>query len=203
MVYKNRDSDFFESLYIRKESIAVLKAMKNFPYKAFCFSLKVTDDYYLNIQKMVTNCILNLLLTDEIIDLFLKQNDGRDYRRLIDQLIQINLLIRKGGEEMTNLMKHRIMNAKECGQNVAHEMVKNKSVNKIKTYQQKLTSAIVFKDYDRVCQILLQLSNYSEIPFDFAYALFEDFEGNKDIAYTFINALRLESDSDKKKDGGK
>ena len=71
----------------------------------------------------------------------------------------------------------------------AKEVVKKLPENKRESYRQKLTSAIVFKDYDRCCQILLQLSNYSEVTFDFAYSLFEDFEANKDVVYTFINAL--------------
>ncbi len=61
--------------------------------------------------------------------------------------------------------------------------------NKYKAYRQKLTSAVVFKDYDRCCQILLRLSIYSGVTFDFVYDLFEDFEKNKDVIYTFINAL--------------
>ena len=61
--------------------------------------------------------------------------------------------------------------------------------NKLDSYRQKLTSSIIFKDYDRVCQILLQLSNYSGVEFNFVYDLFDDFEENKDLAYTFINAL--------------
>ena len=61
--------------------------------------------------------------------------------------------------------------------------------NKLDSYKQKLTSSIIFKDYDRVCQILLQLSGYSDVYFSFADELFMDFEKNKDIAYTFINAL--------------
>jgi len=61
--------------------------------------------------------------------------------------------------------------------------------NKLDSYKQKLTSSIIFKDYDRVCQILLQLSNYSGVEFNFVYDLFDDFEENKDLVYTFINAL--------------
>ena len=71
----------------------------------------------------------------------------------------------------------------------AKEVAKKLPENKRESYRQKLTSAIVFKDYDRCCQILLQLSNYSDVSFDFAFDLFENFEENKDIAYTFINAL--------------
>lgn len=67
-------------------------------------------------------------------------------------------------------------------------------INKLDSYRQKLTSSIIFKDYDRVCQILLQLSNYSGIEFNFVYDLFDDFESNKDLAYTFINALSKSSE---------
>lgn len=61
--------------------------------------------------------------------------------------------------------------------------------NKLESYRQKLISSIIFKDYDRVCQILLQLSQYSDTYFSFADDLFIDFEENKDIAYMFINSL--------------
>lgn len=131
----------------------------------------------MNIQKKVMDCILNLIRTDELIELFLK----KDSEYLVSQFIRINQLICGGGEEMNKSMKV----AYAC----AKEVVKKLPENKRESYRQKLTSAIVFKDYDRCCQILLQLSNYSEVTFDFAYSLFEDFEANKDVVYTFINAL--------------
>ncbi|WP_286946672.1 type I CRISPR-associated protein Cas8a1/Csx8 [Acetobacterium sp. UBA5834] len=195
VIYKNRERDFFETLYIRKESMKILKTMGKIDfinYKSFCFSLKINDNYYIDIQEKVTNCILNLILTDELIELFLKQKNGNDY--LISQFIEINWLIRRGGE----MMKKKMSGAYAC----AKEVVKKIPTNKIESYRQKLTSAIVFKDYDRVCQILLQLSNYSDVSFNFAYDLFEDFENNKDIAYTFINALRNETDYKTKNEGG-
>jgi len=70
--------------------------------------------------------------------------------------------------------------------------------NKISSYRQKLISSIIFKDYDRVCQILLQLSNYSAVEFNFVYDLFEDFEENKDVIYTFVNALNKNQNEDYK-----
>ena len=42
---------------------------------------------------------------------------------------------------------------------------------------------------DQFQKILINLSNYAEVPCGFAYDLFEDFEGNKEIAYTFVNSL--------------
>lgn len=175
VIVKNRENAFFETLYIRKESIDILRKLK--VYEPFCFSLKINDNYYMNIQKKVMDCILNLIRTDELIELFLK----KDSEYLVSQFIRINQLICGGGEEMNKSMKV----AYAC----AKEVVKKLPENKRESYRQKLTSAIVFKDYDRCCQILLQLSNYSEVTFDFAYSLFEDFEANKDVVYTFINAL--------------
>lgn len=175
VIVKNRDNSFFETLYIRKESIDILRELN--VYEPFCFSLKVNDNFYINIQKEVTDCIINLIRTDELIELFLKQNS----EFLVSLLIKINMLICGGEERMKQSMKV----AYGCARKVAETLPDNKR----ESYRQKLISAIIFKDYDRCCQVMLQLSNYADMPFDFAYDLFEDFEKNKDVAYTFINAL--------------
>lgn len=175
VIVKNHENAFFETLYIRKNSIDVLKELK--VYEPFCFSLKINDKYYMNIQKEVMNCILNLVRTDALIELFLKQNS--EY--LVSLFIRVNRLICGGGKEVNQSMKR----AYACAKKVAEELPENK----VKSYRQKLISTVIFKDYDRCCQILLQLSNYTDTKFDFVYDLFEDFESNKDVVYTFINAL--------------
>ncbi|GEQ21837.1 type I CRISPR-associated protein Cas8a1/Csx8 [Clostridium butyricum] len=183
VIFKDRDKGYFENLYLRKESIDIFKKLKDegIDYKTFCFSQKITDKYYLNVQKEVTDSILNNILLDNLIELFLKKK--RDF--LVAQLIKINGLIR-GDKDM----KQKLKGAFACAKQVA-KVIEN---NKIDSYRQKLTSSIIFKDYDRVCQILLQLSNYSGIEFGFVYDLFDDFEDNKDLAYTFINALSKNTD---------
>lgn len=184
VIVKSRELAFFETVFIRKESIRILKSIK--VYDPFCFAIKINDNYYINVERKVIDSILNLVRTDEVIEILLKQN--KDERRknseyIVSQLIKINELIEGdgGAERMRQPMKV----AYAC----AKEIVKRLPDNKRESYRQKLTSAVVFKDYDRCCQILLQLSNYADVPFDFAFDLFENFEENKDIAYTFINAL--------------
>ena len=54
---------------------------------------------------------------------------------------------------------------------------------------QQLTSTLILKDYTGYLNILVQLANYADMIFDFAFDLFEDFEKNMDIAYAFVNAL--------------
>lgn len=185
IIYKHRDKDYFETLYMRKESIDILKKFneKNINYSDFCFSYKVKDQYYINVQNEVTDSILNNIVLDELIETFLKEKN-KEY--IISQLIKVNLLIR--GE---NGMNDRLKGAYASAKKVAEKL----ESNKLESYRQKLTSSIIFKDYDRVCQILLQLSNYSGIEFGFIYPLFDEFEENKDLAYTFINALTKKSEN--------
>ena len=180
VIVKDRDKDYFETLYIRKQSIDILKKIneRKIDYNSLCFSYKINDNYYINIYKKVMECILNNTLLDDVIDLLLKEK--KNYYTVY-QLININDLIR--GEKIMDDKIRKIIHA--CANEVRNKIPENK----LESYRQKLTSSIIFKDYDRVCQILLQLSGYSDVYFSFADELFMDFEKNKDIAYTFINAL--------------
>lgn len=175
-IVKNREDSYFQSLFIRKEAIQILKSIGDL--KAFSISYKVNDNYYINIQSEVINCVLNQLITDGLIELLLKSE--RNYQYIISRLISVNLKI-KGVDSVTEGMK----GAYACAKKVTEKIEKNK----VSAYKKKLISAIVAEDYGKVCDILLQLSSYSEISFGFAYDLFEDFEKNKELVYTFINAL--------------
>ena len=180
VIVKDRDKDYFETLYIRKQSIDILKKIneRKIDYNSLCFSYKINDNYYIDIYKKVMECILNNTLLDDVIDLLLKEK--KNYYTVY-QLININDLIR--GEKIMDDKIRKIIHA--CANEVRNKIPENK----LESYRQKLTSSIIFKDYDRVCQILLQLSGYSDVYFSFADELFMDFEKNKDIAYTVINAL--------------
>lgn len=187
VIVKSIDKDFFETLYIRKKSIDILHeiAKNNVDYEALNISFKVTTDFYRNIQREVMDNILNNIYLDDLIELFLKEK--RAY--IVSQLIKINVFMR--GERD---MKDKLKGAYACAKQVAGQL----ESNKIESYRQKLTSAVIFKDYDRACQILLQLSNYSSIEFGFVYDLFDSFEDNKDLIYTFINALSKDTGKSKK-----
>ena len=88
------------------------------------------------------------------------------------------------------------MNAKS----VVEYFKKNTAENKIKSYRQKLTSAIVARDYDRFIEIMLQLSSYTQMAFPFLHKLISDFEVNKNLAYAFVNRL-LDNNIDKEMKG--
>jgi CRISPR-associated protein Cst1 len=183
VITKDRDKDYFETIYIRKDAIKIFAAIEE--YKAIKMRYKVSDNYYINLEREVTDNILNNIKLDNLIEMLLKSKSNYSYN--IKTLIKINTLI-YGGNKMDKQMKSAYASAKKVMGKIPE--------NKVNSYKQKLISAITFKDYERFCEVLLQLSSYSEVVFDFAYDLFENFDGNKNIAYTFINALNVQTNKD-------
>ena len=173
---KNNGKNIF--FYIRKESINILKKFpKHLDYRALDYNIKINEDYYINVSEKVLSAVLNEALLDDLIELLIKNH--KSY--IAKQIIRVNWLIKKGDEEMNKDMKGAYACAKKVNETI--------EANKVESYKQKLLNSIIFNDKDRTCQILMQLSAYSKVNFDFAYSIFEDFDKNKEIVYTFINAL--------------
>lgn len=186
VIIKDRNKDYFETLYIRKSAINIIKNIGE--TKGIRIKYKISENYYVNLEEEVVSSILNNLVLDKLIELLLKDKDNR-YGYSVWKLIDINKMLYGGGKDMDDKMK----GAYAC----AKQVVKSIDKNKVTSYRQKLINAIVFKDYDGFCKILLQLTQYSGVTFSFAFDLFEDFEKNKNLAYTFVNAL-----GNNEKDGG-
>lgn len=187
IIVKKPEHAYFETLYLRKESLEILKNMKSY-YKAFCFSIKISDDYWINILNEVFDAVVNFTLLDNLINKLLKDSREGGNSYAISKLLKVNVEIKKGDEKMKNTMKA----AFACAKQIVDKKDGNKprvSDTKLKSYCTKLINAIILDDYDQFQKILINLSNYAEVPCGFAYDLFEDFEGNKEIAYTFVNSL--------------
>lgn len=90
---------------------------------------------------------------------------------------------------MSDNQKLNIKSARAAGYHASQWFMDNNSENKLKSYKQKLISSIVAHDYDRMNEILLNLSSYTNKELTFAYQLFEDPENNIGLAYAFANAL--------------
>lgn len=199
VILKDVEKDYFETLFIRKECIRIFKQIKKF--EMFCFSYKINENYYLNVQRKVTESIMNSAVLDELIEMFLKDESKTKqfgkFQNLNTELLKLNQWIRSSYMHIENEKKEERCEQVNQSMKIAYasagQVVKTlesrNQINKITSYRTKLTSAIVFKDYKRFCDILMQLANYCDVQFTFAYDLFEDFEGNKDLAYAFINAL--------------
>ena len=187
IIVKKPERAYFETLYLRKESLEILKNMKSY-YKAFCFSIKISDDYWINILNEVFDAVVKFNLLDKLINKLLKDSREGGNSYAISKLLKVNVEIKKGDEKMKNTMKA----AFACAKQIVDKKDGNKprvSDTKLKSYCTKLINAIILDDYDQFQKILINLSNYAEVPCGFAYDLFEDFEGNKEIAYTFVNSL--------------
>lgn len=187
IIVKKPERAYFETLYLRKESLEILKNMKSY-YKAFCFSIKISDDYWINILNEVFDAVVNFTLLDDLINKLLKDSREGGNSYVISKLLKVNVEIKKGDEKMKNTMKA----AFACAKQIVDKKDGNKprvSDTKLKSYCTKLINAIILDDYAQFQKILINLSNYAEVPCGFAYDLFEDFEGNKEIAYTFVNSL--------------
>lgn len=189
IITKDMEKEYYESLYLRKNAIKIFENINETTVNIISSSCKlerfrgnvigesVNNDGYISIQSIVVNSIINNIKLDDLIDVLLKE---KTKQYLISQLITINL-----GGKMTEEQKKALASALAIKKKLLAE---NKS-NKLRSYEQRFISAITLKDYDRVKELLLHLSAYTQLRIDFAMELFEDFEGNKDLAYTFINGL--------------
>lgn len=206
VISKNRDNDYFESLYVRDHSIEIFELMSKKQIKISGL-FKVNDKFYIDLEKEVINGVLNLTNFDDLILKLLKHDRG------VKDLIKANRLIYKTIIDMEDrgkvMEKQRNKHINELG---GKEMSKNynnaigcgiavkksiKEKNKIRSYKNKLITAISFKDYNQFNLTLMKLSDYSGVGFAFAIDLFKDFEGNINLAYTFINALNEYSEEGK------
>lgn len=186
VIHKNREDSFFETLFVRKQSIEILKKMGSNDYKCFCFVYKMGENYYLDIQKEVVDAILNMTNVTELIKILLcddNSNEGYNYCSIINKLINVNVLISRRDDLMTSVEK-----AKKAAWAITKKF-SLKEENKLKSYKTKLSSALMFKDYTRFYDILINLGIYKDESFNFAYDLFENFEENKSVAYAFVNGL--------------
>lgn len=198
IIVKNPEHEYFETLYLRKESLRILKNMKPY-YKVFGFD----KECQLDILNEVFNSVINFTLLDDTINELLKKSKDGKKSYVISKLLKINIEIKKGAESMEE-MKKSMKIAYACAKQIVHKRDGNKlriSETKLKSYCTKLTNAIILDDYDQFQKILINLSNYAEVPLGFAYDLFEDFEKSKEIAYTFVNGLnRYENNNQEGKD---
>ena len=208
VIIKNMETDFYESMFIRKAAIEIFKIIaKNKGFSEslnsiFKRNIKVNENWYINVMEEVTKSILNELSLDDLIELIMKveyesQSNTPD-TYCLSRLIYINELIYKNMEdnmEKSAELKGSSISAAE----VTRYFIANGQENKIKGYQQRLANTLISKDYNRFIEIMLQLSSYTQVPFIFMHKLIEDFESNKNLAYNFINSLIIKSNS---KEGG-
>jgi len=187
VIKKEREKDYFETIFVRKPAIKIFSTVNEDVAKVLTRSCngkrsEKSQDIWINVEKDVTEAILNGLKLDELIERLFKAYN--DHWFLISHLITINQLIyTKGDDNMTDAQKRAYGAAQEV-----KKALRGKE-NKIRSYEQRLISSLTLKDYDRVQEVLLHLSAFTQVRMDFLIDVFKDFEANKNLVYTFINTL--------------
>lgn len=188
IIMKSRDNDYYSTLYVRADR---LKQLRNLSDKSLNFVHQISDNYWLNVEKEVYWRCLNNVFLDDVILRMLKIYFDKDVNKIVvklctDTLIDINEAW-KGNEVMDE-----IMDARRCGKKVSKKLIEDNKKNKISSFKQKIVSALVAHDYDRVNEVILSLSSYVNMEFSFFYKLIENPEENKSIAFAFASALTEE-----------
>lgn len=198
LIRKRSDADYYESFFVRKEDAAIAKKLYQKCIKTDKGDIRYStiidrpcrlgNGEYLMVGDIVADSIINRIHLDDTILILLKEEDKE---LLTEALIYANTAIYGGGD----YMEKKNSSARFTAQKVTESLMKKLAGNtegkrkKIDSYKQKLISALCFHDYDRFCEVLMRLSSLSEVPFEFAYVLYDDFETNKNIAFTFATAL--------------
>ncbi len=190
IIIKPRDVEQYQTLFVRADRLKALQELQSDNLK---FNYKIADDYYFNLENEVYNRCLNNELLDSCIEFMLKlgtenTEQGKTARIQNAKIIDINEKW-KGELRMSDNEKLNIKSARATGYSVSEWFMDNDGENKLKSYKQKLISSIVAHDYDRMNEILLNLSSYTGKELTFAYQLFENPENNIGLAYAFANAL--------------
>jgi len=178
IIYKERDKDYFETIYVREKARKIFNRISKKQLQALRKPCKIKNEF-IKLEKITIDSILNEIKLDDLLDTLLKERN-RGY--FVSHLTTINEMIYREGD-MTDKQKVAYASAMQI-----KKALKN-NPSKIRAYEQRLVSAITLKDYNKVCEILLHLSTYAQVSIGIAVDLFENFEDNKNLAYTFINTL--------------
>lgn len=179
IIIKRKGTDYFETLILNKQAINIFKSIE--PYYSFStFYMKIGNDS-VNIQEKIIDAIVNNQYIDHLINIALKnKSTNKEYNKIYN-LIKINQILYKEDEDVQDKLKPAFAAAKQVNAIMGD--------NKVRTFKEKLISAITIDDKDTVSKTLLKLSQFSGVYFGFANDIFDDYDSNKNVLYTFINTL--------------
>lgn len=190
VIVKKRDANGFETFFIRRNALRALKDI--YEKHDIHFVYQYSSGHYLNVEEEVICCCVNNLYLDSLLERLLIISREEEYASvIIHRLLEINVDW-KGDTGMSEV----ITRAKNAGYHVGKLIIAKSGENKAKSYKNKLINAIVAHDYDRVLEIMLQMSGYIDSEIRVIYDMLEHKEECSDIAISFTNAL-LQSKSGK------
>lgn len=175
------NSGYYETIFFLPKTVKKIEESKQYLEKLNFVKRK---DEFINIKEMAYEYIVNSINLDRIIISLFKIDKTSFY---IDNLIKINLII----NERNNEMDEKIKKVKASAYYVKQQLKKNQ----VNAFKQKLISAVTYDDKDSVFAILTKLSDTSGVSLNFIYDILSDYNKNKNLVYSFINALSSDDNS--------
>lgn len=193
IIMKSSEKEFYETFFIRKRALSLVK--KIYRTSNLSFLYKYNYNYNLDVENEIIDCCMNGIVFDGLLEKLLKisMEENQGYASvIIDKLVKLNA----EWKEMENV-DAKMWSVKKEGIEVGKKLFAKGGENKVKSYKNKMINACISHDYDRVLEIMLQISGYIEREIETIYKIVDDKQNCSDIVVCFANAL---GSSDKKEE---
>lgn len=186
IICKDREHESFDTMLIRKQALQRLK--KIYDNYNLRYVHKYNYNYWLNVEEELIRCCLNYTYLDKLLEqlLLLSRMDTESRTiQIIQPLVQINM----EWKGVNQTMQDTIERAKKVGYYIGKTIKEKNGENKVKSYKNKLINATVSHDRERVLEIMLQLSGYTDGEISTIYDILDNPDKWSDIAISFTNAM--------------
>lgn len=186
IICKDREQESFDTMLIRKQALQRLK--KIYDNYNLRYVHKYNYNYWLNVEEELIRCCLNYTYLDKLLEqlLLLSRMDTESRTiQIIQPLVQINM----EWKGVNQTMQDTIERAKKVGYYIGKTIKEKNGENKVKSYKNKLINATVSHDRERVLEIILQLSGYTDGEISTIYDILDNPDNWSDIAISFTNAM--------------
>ena len=186
IICKDREHESFDTMLIRKQALQRLK--KIYDNYNLRYVHKYNYNYWLNVEEELIRCFLNYTYLDKLLEqlLLLSRMDTESRTiQIIQPLVQINM----EWKGVNQTMQDTIERAKKVGYYIGKTIKEKNGENKVKSYKNKLINATVSHDRERVLEIMLQLSGYTDGEISTIYDILDNPDNWSDIAISFTNAM--------------
>ena len=186
IICKDREQESFDTMLIRKQALQRLK--KIYDNYNLRHVHKYNYNYWLNVEEELIRCCLNYTYLDKLLEqlLLLSRMDTESRTiQIIQPLVQINM----EWKGVNQTMQDTIERAKKVGYYIGKTIKEKNGENKVKSYKNKLINATVSHDRERVLEIMLQLSGYTDGEISTIYDILDNPDNWSDIAISFTNAM--------------
>ena len=186
IICKDREQESFDTMLIRKQALQRLK--KIYDNYNLRYVHKYNYNYWLNVEEELIRCCLNYTYLDKLLEqlLLLSRIDTESRTiQIIQPLVQINM----EWKGVNQTMQDTIERAKKVGYYIGKTIKEKNGENKVKSCKNKLINATVSHDRERVLEIMLQLSGYTDGEISTIYDILDNPDNWSDIAISFTNAM--------------